>query len=130
MKIMIVPIKALPSFQNPARLTICVLSVSFCCLLNSHYFFEKFCYSKAILFFCKKIFMEDEMTYEKIMVLINEQKRLTAEGKMECLPLHYGFSAEAAEVFRNGTDVRAYFGLPQEELHEQNRFVRQHEAYA
>ena len=73
--------------------------------------------------------MENKMTYKEIVAQINEQKQLISEGKMQRSAIKYGFSEEAEKVFKTGTDVRDYFGLPKEE-YENNCFVRQREVYA
>ena len=77
-------------------------------------------------------FMENKMTYKEIMALIEKQKQLIAEGKMQRPAIKSGFSAEAEKIFKTGTDVRDYFGLPKEEqkYYEKNSFVKQRKAYA
>jgi len=73
--------------------------------------------------------MENKMTYKEIVALINEQERLIAEGKVQRPAIKYGFSASAEKVFRTGTDIRDYFGLPKGK-YENNSFVRQRKVYA
>jgi len=73
--------------------------------------------------------MENKTTYKEIVALINEQERLIAEGKMLRPEIKYGFSVEAEKVFRTGTDIRDYFGLPKKE-YENHCFVRQRKVYA
>ena len=75
--------------------------------------------------------MKDRMTYKEIVALIDEQKQLIAESKIQRPAIKYGFSTEAEKTFKTGTDVKDYFGLPQKEqkYYENDNFVRQRKIY-